>query len=211
MEILVGGGVAALLAALVGGGSKAFGIELPVLASVKRQALMAIVVVVLVGLGLLSGVPPKDGEAMASGSNQPAPVTGQAEAVSAAPLPQSSPPSRQRPDVPNIVGLPYPAARQFLIQNSWAPVNTSTNPKANSDLGFRAEEMFDAGYAEAVSCSGTGAAPCLFRYQSPGGFILEVTTVGEDIAQAKVNGSTVVDCSAVPRPDGCWAGSGSGR
>lgn len=53
-EILVSGGVAAVLAAVVGGGLKAFGIELPLLASVGRQALLMLVGVVLILLGFQS-------------------------------------------------------------------------------------------------------------------------------------------------------------
>jgi hypothetical protein len=208
-EILVGGGVAALLAALVGGGSKAFGIELPVLASVRRQGLLAIAGVALVSLGLLSGGRAGNGT-MAYSDNASETMPGGEQKTQAAPPPQASPPVRQRPDVPNIVGLPYSAARQFLMQNSWAPVNVSSSVMANGDLGLRAQEIGDAGYSDAVSCSSTSFAPCLFRYQSPGGYILEVSTAGEDIVQAKVNGAVVVDCSAVPKPDACWAGSGSG-
>lgn len=209
MEILVGGGVAALLAALVGGGSKAFGIELPVLASIKRQALLAITGVLLVALGLTGPRIGENGPA-SSGEGSPTMAGGQPEVSAAGSLPQPSPSARQRPDIPNIVGLPYSAARQFLMQNSWAPVNVSSSIMANGDLGLRAQEIGDAGYHEAVSCSGTSFAPCLFRYQSPGGYILEVSTAGEVITQAKVNGAVVVDCSATPKPDACWAGSGSG-
>lgn len=205
-EILVSGGVAALLAAIVGGGLKAFGVELPLLASVRRQALLLVAGAALVGLGLYDARPRAGGSA---------PVGATAERPTATPLATgpdhraaaavAARPAGDRPEVPNIVGLPFPAGRQFLIQNGWAPINSPSSPMANGDLGLRGPEVMQAGYFEAVACSGSGMAPCLFRYRNPAGYILEVVAVGEDLKQAIVNRAVVLDCAADPKPEGCAA------
>jgi hypothetical protein len=49
---LVGAGLACLIGAIVGGGLKAFGVELPLLASKKRQALLAVLGTLLLFLGI---------------------------------------------------------------------------------------------------------------------------------------------------------------
>jgi hypothetical protein len=206
-EILISGGVAALLAAIVGGGLKAFGIELPLLASMQRQALLLVVGVALIGLGLYADRPQADGAGRPDESDPIAesapesPVASPPETDSAPRLATAG--ATQRPDVPNIVGLPFAAARQFLVQNSWAPINSSSSPMANENLGLRAREVFDTGYLEMVSCSGASMAPCLFRYRHPAGHILEVVTIGEDLTQAIVNRALILDCAAEPKPDGC--------
>jgi hypothetical protein len=198
-EILVGGGVAALLAAVAGGGLKAFGVEVPALASVRRQVLLAIAGLALVTVGLLPKNP-LDTEPQVA---EPPVVTASA-ASPASPVPESAraPQASARPDVPNIVDLPFPAARQFLIQNSWAPIYRGS-PMANQDLGFRVQEIFDTGFGEAVSCSGSSLAPCLFRYRNPGGYVLEVVTNGEQLTSAVVTSATVVDCTVQPKPEAC--------
>ncbi len=53
-DILVSGGVAAVLASVAGGGLKAFGVEVPLLATVRRQMLVLVVGVALIGLGLMN-------------------------------------------------------------------------------------------------------------------------------------------------------------
>lgn len=210
-EILVSGGVAAILAAMVGGGLKAFGVELPILTSVRRQSLLALAGVSLLLLGLsvnrlgVSGDAPRDGKGAAA---EPTSARDDAKAAAEAPAGEvPSVPSRvsvaARPEVPNITGLPFAAARQFLMQNSWAPINSASSPMANYDLGSRQQEIFDTGYFEAVGCSGTGMAPCLFRYRNPGGYVLEVVTVGEDLRRAVVNQAVIIDCYADPKPEAC--------
>lgn len=196
-EILIGGGVAALLAAVAGGGLKAFGVEVPALASVRRQVLLAIAGLALVVVGLLPNNP--------LGTKPQAVDPPVMPASAAASVTPSSAPASQgpvRPDVPNIVDLPFPAARQFLIQNSWAPIYRGS-PMANENLGFRVQEIFDTGFGEAVSCSGSSLAPCLFRYRNPGGYVLEVVTNGEQLTSAVVTSATVVDCSVQPKPEAC--------
>ena len=65
---LLGVGIACVIAAIVGGGLKAFGLEIPLVNSVKRQTLLGLLGVVLTvvavrpdGFGLLGNEEPKDG------------------------------------------------------------------------------------------------------------------------------------------------------
>ena len=204
-EILITAGVVAVLGAVVGGGLKGFGVEVPLLASVRRQVALVVVGAVLLGLGLYTpSSPGKDGKAS---SPKQADAAGPAEgnaAVPAAPAVNTAAAATARPDMPNIVELPFPVARQFLIQNSWSPINSASTPMANAEaLGLRAQEMWDAGYREAVGCSSTGLAPCLFRYRHPSGAILEVVAAGEDIKRAIVNDARILNCNADPKPEGC--------
>lgn len=206
-EILITAGVVAVLAAVAGGGLKGFGVEVPLLASVRRQVMLLLVGAGLVGLGLYSARMPQGeagkAEAASGDADAAGPPAGNA-AVPSAVAPAAAAATGGRPEMPNIVELPFPVARQFLIQNSWSPINSASGPLASADaLGFRAEEVFEAGYREAVACSGTGAAPCTFRYRHPTGAILEVVTVGEDLKQAIVNNARILDCKADPKPEAC--------
>ena len=206
-EILITAGVVAVLAAIAGGGLKGFGVEVPLLASLRRQVALLVVGAGLLGLGLYQAQ--ESGSAKSAADLPPASAAEQAtnNAAATAPPPAATVPaagSAARPEMPNIVDLPFPTARQFLIQNSWSPINSATTPMAMQDqLGLRSQEMWDAGYREAVACSGSGAAPCTFRYRHPTGAILEVVAVGEDIKTAIVNDARILDCRADPKPDGC--------
>ncbi len=203
-EILITAGVVAVLAAIAGGGLKGFGVEVPLLASLRRQVALLLVGAALLGLGLYKSQ--EGGPAMAAAEPPLANAAGQAANNVATAPPPAAPAATAaaRPEMPNIVDLPFPTARQFLIQNSWSPINSASGPLANADrLGLRSQEMWDAGYREAVACSGTGAAPCTFRYRHPSGAILEVVAVGENIKTAIVNDARILDCKADPKPDGC--------
>lgn len=64
---LLGAGIACVIAAIVGGGLKAFGLELPLVSSVKRQTLLGLLGVILVvagvspdGFGLFAKAVPRD-------------------------------------------------------------------------------------------------------------------------------------------------------
>jgi hypothetical protein len=48
-NVLLGAGAACVIAAIAGGGAKAFGVEIPVLRSVRRQVVLGIV-----GIGFLA-------------------------------------------------------------------------------------------------------------------------------------------------------------
>jgi len=50
-NVLITAGIACLIAAIVGGGLKAFAIEIPLLASVRRQLLLGLLGALLLGLG----------------------------------------------------------------------------------------------------------------------------------------------------------------
>jgi hypothetical protein len=202
-EILITAGVVAVLAAIAGGGLKGFGVEVPLLASLRRQVALLVVGAALLGLGLYKSQ--ESGPAMAAAEPPLANAAGQPANEVAATAPGPAPAAvAARPEMPNIVDLPFPTARQFLIQNSWSPINSATTPLAMQDkLGLRAGEMWDAGYREAVACSGSALAPCTFRYRHPTGAILEVVAVGEDIKTAIVNDARILDCKAEPKPEGC--------
>jgi len=202
-EILITAGVVAVLAAIAGGGLKGFGVEVPLLASLRRQVALLVVGAALLGLGLYrsqEAAPAASGLPLANAAGEAANSVA-ATAPPPAPTPSSA---AARPEMPNIVDLPFPTARQFLIQNSWSPINSATTPIAMQDkLGLRAGEMWDAGYREAAACSGSALAPCIFRYRHPTGAILEVVAVGEEIKTAIVNDARILDCKAEPKPDGC--------
>lgn len=198
-EILITAGVVAVLASVAGGGLKGFGVEVPLLASVRRQVILLIVGAGLVGLGLYSGSLPQGETATTEvASKQAVPP----ESNVASPAAPAAVAAAERPEIPNIVGLQFAAARAFLLQNSWAPVNQGS-PMANDRLGLRVDEIFDTGYGEAVACSGTSMAFCLFRYKDPRGFVLEIRATGEDLRTAKVDGTRLLDCNVDPKPEEC--------
>jgi hypothetical protein len=191
-EMLVAGGVAAILGALVGGGLKAFGVELPILDSLKRQVVLG-----LTGLGLIvAGLLVRPAAVAAPEVAAPAPEAAPAVAAAAGPV---------RPSVPNIVGMEMAAARQFLTQNGWSPLMSGISPMANDALGLRAQEVFETGWLETAMCSGASLAPCVLRYRNPDGYGLEVVTVGEELARARVQTVTVLDCPKEPETEGCRA------
>lgn len=191
-EMLVAGGVAAILGALVGGGLKAFGVELPILASLKRQVVLG-----LTGLGLIvAGLLVRPAAVAEPEVAAPAPEAAPAVSAAAGPV---------RPSVPNIVGMEMAAARQFLTQNGWSPLMSGISPMANDALGLRAQEVFETGWLETAMCSGASLAPCVLRYRNPDGYGLEVVTVGEELSRARVQTVTVLDCPKEPETEGCRA------
>jgi hypothetical protein len=192
-EMLVAGGVAAILGALVGGGLKAFGVELPILASLRRQAVLGLTGLALIAAGLLV----RPAAEAAPEAAAPAPAVEAREAA--------APAGPVRPSVPNIVGMEMAAARQFLTQNGWSPLMSGVSPMANDGLGMRAKEVFETGWLETAMCSGASMAPCVLRYRNPDGYGLEVVTVGEELARARVQTVTVLDCPKEPETEGCRA------
>lgn len=213
-EILVSGGVAAVLAAVAGGGLKAFGVELPLLATVKRQVLVMIVGSGLIALGLASGAGMFRG--LAAGGNGPAeanssaPVAANASVAvaneAAAQVPASPPdkiaPPEGPPAAPEIAKLGFPEARRKIIAEGWSPILQEANPLENPQLGLRGREIDESGFREAVSCSGTGSAPCLLRYRRSG-YVLEVVVLGETLDSGSVDMAEILDCGARRRPEGC--------
>lgn len=203
-EILVSGGVAAVLAAVAGGGLKAFGVELPLLASVKRQALVMIAGAGLIALGLLAGsglpgAPPdarpeaaKDGEAPADDS------AGAAKPGNAG----SSPAPTGPPPAPDMLGMGFPEARRLIVDGGWSPIPQGPAPSDNPALGTRGGEVEARGWREAAFCGGTGRGACLLRYRQRG-HVLEVVVVGDTLESGIVDMYDVIGCDARQRPEGC--------
>ncbi len=68
---------------------------------------------------------------------------------------------------------PYAKARKVLLKKGWKPVH---EPEA----GFvcQKDDPRCTGRPETVSCAGTGAANCIFRWKRKG-VVIDVSTVGE--------------------------------
>jgi hypothetical protein len=223
-EILVSGGVAAVLAAVAGGGLKAFGVELPLLATVKRQVLVMIVGAGLIALGLMSGEGmlhglPADGNGAAqANASAPAPANASAaqgqevnaatpQVPASAPAQAAAPAAAEGPPAPpDVAKLGFPEARRKIIGEGWSPIFQEANPLENPQLGLRGQEIVDSGFREAVSCSGSGSAPCLLRYGRRG-YVLELVVLGETLQSGTVDSVGVLDCHARQRPEGCAAGN----
>lgn len=205
-EILVSGGVAAVLAAVAGGGLKAFGVELPLLATVKRQVLVMIAGAGLIALGLMTGSgmlgrPPaaETGAAPAGGAGS-APAGAPVATTPATEAPNQAP--QGPPPAPDMLGMGFPEARRLIVDSGWSPILQEAAPGDNPALGMRGGEVESRGYREAVSCSGTGKAPCLMRYRQRG-HVLEVVVIGETLESGVVDMYEVLGCKARQRPEGC--------
>lgn len=74
--ILIGGGVACLIAAIIGGGLKGFGVELPALESMGRRVALGVL-----GAGLLAASYFSGGYLSRIGYQEPAPAVAEAAAV----------------------------------------------------------------------------------------------------------------------------------
>jgi hypothetical protein len=198
-EILVSGGVAAILAAVVGGGLKAFGVELPLLASVQRQGILLVVGVALIGLGLFR--PSAEG----AGEQPKAVAAAPAQASPTRPEPDAArPPAPAAPAtrIPPISELQFLAARQVLLRSGWSPVGQG-NPMHNENIQGGNGPMFrEMGFTEVAACAPTGLAECMFVYRNDSGQVLHVGTVGEG-ESASVNDATIVDCAREPDARGC--------
>lgn len=82
----------------------------------------------------------------------------------------------RKPAVPKVVGKSYAEARRALTNAGWQP----TRSDRGSDASGNAELFRSMGFTEMVSCSGTGFAPCRFRFVDRSGRILAVVTQGEE-------------------------------
>lgn len=213
-EILVSGGVAAMLGGVVGGGLKAFGIEVPLLATVKRQALAVAVGFVLVALGLLSGSgilgpkpaqtgarPAQTGTAAADGGGSSATAPGKATPGASF---ENQAPQGGPPGAPDMLGMGFPQARRLIVAAGWSPIPQEAAPLDNPALGLRGEEVEASGFREAAYCGGTGAGACLMRYRQSN-HVLEVVVLGDTLESGVVDMYDVLGCNARPRPDGCAA------
>lgn len=83
--------------------------------------------------------------------------------------------------IPRIYDLPYDEARALLIESGWIPAKNHHLHGQSVDVQSGNGPIFwDRGYWELEACSGTGAAPCLFRFFDPSRRVLVVTTEGEE-------------------------------
>ncbi|MDY6937347.1 MAG: hypothetical protein SWY16_06745 [Cyanobacteriota bacterium] len=60
------------------------------------------------------------------------------------------------------MGMPYAEARERILQQGWVP---EEGPEPGPYGGERA--LYEAGFTEVDSCSGTGLGPCLFYFSHP--------------------------------------------
>ncbi len=83
--------------------------------------------------------------------------------------------------VPVINGTSYDVARELLIREGWQPnerhISFGNDPSVQSGNG---PTFWKRGYRELVSCSGSGAAECLFEFIDPSERVLLVVTQGEE-------------------------------
>lgn len=83
--------------------------------------------------------------------------------------------------VPRIYDLPYDEARALLIETGWIPArNHHLHGQSVEVQSGNGPIFWDRGYWELEACSGTGAAPCVFRFFDPSRRVLVVTTEGEE-------------------------------
>lgn len=208
-EILVSGGVAAVLAAVAGGGLKAFGVEVPLLATVKRQLLTVAVGISLIALGLLSGA-----GLLGTKHEQGGTAHADSGGATASPPPEAASPdaslAREEPQgppkAPDILSMGFPEARRAIVDAGWSPILQEPAPTDNPALGLRGEEVETGGYREAVSCAGTGSGACLLRYRQRN-HVLEVVVLGETLESGIVDMYEVLGCNGRHPPEGCPPGS----
>lgn len=124
-------------------------------------------------------------------------------------------------DNPQDVGIseqmPYPQARDILIQQGWQP-NLDGEPADLADATVRT--LFELGYEEIKSCSGTGEAPCRFEFINDRSSLLVVVTtpMGSHREQFVRNWwleENVVGSNDLPfvgtRSFNFWGGTGTGQ
>lgn len=91
-----------------------------------------------------------------------------------------------------IAGRPYETARILLMEAGWQP--SLGHPSLGSTEQRQAGNgpyLWQAGYHELVSCSGSSFAPCLLYFSNPDGEYLRVVTQGEAASENNLHGITV--------------------
>lgn len=71
-------------------------------------------------------------------------------------------------------GMEYLEARKLLIQQGWQPHLLGEPPDLRDPS---VKELFDFGYYEVKSCSGTGLGPCRFEFTNQAGELLVVSAI----------------------------------
>jgi hypothetical protein len=92
--------------------------------------------------------------------------------------------------VPKLQGLEYAAARKALMDKGWQPVRKHPSEGAERpfEISMGNGPIFWArGFIELQSCSGTGAAYCLFEFKDKHGTKLNVVTAGEEDATSRAH------------------------
>lgn len=133
-----------MIAAIIGGGLKAFGIEIPVLQSLRRQLALGLFGAILVGISFLASIPPN--------TSVPANATPQQQQSALKTLPHDEPPNQASQTAPTItsellppkevrpsevsfagywsgppVGIPIPTVFHF-VQNGAQVTGTMQSP-----------------------------------------------------------------------------------
>ena len=84
-------------------------------------------------------------------------------------------------DIDIEIGMPYSEARERILQQGWIP---QEGPEPSPYGGERV--LYEAGFTEVDSCSGTGLGSCLFYFSHP-----ELTGPNEEkILRVRTNGGT---------------------
>ena len=65
-------------------------------------------------------------------------------------------------DIDIEIGMPYAEARELILQQGWVP---QEGPEPGPYGGERV--LYEAGFTEVESCSGTGLGSCLFYFSRP--------------------------------------------
>ena len=95
---------------------------------------------------------------------------------------QCAKPPKKHAKVPALKNDPsYHHYRQQLIAAGWLALRTKPKPVDPEDADVWAgAELWKAGYKELEYCSGSGLAPCAFRFVDKEGNHLRVHTQGEE-------------------------------
>ena len=81
--------------------------------------------------------------------------------------------------IPKIHGLDYEVARAKLIDAGWQPAMHHWKHRDEAVLNCSGEYLWDKGYHEIITASGTGLAHMWFRFRDVYGNRLIVMTAGE--------------------------------
>ena len=104
------------------------------------------------------------------------------------------------PTVPVIKSLPYVEARAALLAGGWHPLpGHPHNDLSANELAFRGD-----GFTELQFCRLTADSVCRFAFSAPGGYVLWVSSTGDENAalqtRATVRSATVA-CDGDPDPE----------
>ena len=87
-----------------------------------------------------------------------------------------------------ITGKPYQEGRDFIIKKGWSPIvidSTEAHQPGGVALYGNGKVLWNMGFHEVESCSGTGVGYCQFSFENENGETLFVTTTGEQDPKGK--------------------------